>query len=93
MEASVSDIRRKMKDVMFTIKCGEHVVLSYRNHPFAVIVPLEDEKKGKFKVEDHPAFGMWADREEMADPVTYVEKNRQPRSFDAKPSGREAAKH
>jgi antitoxin (DNA-binding transcriptional repressor) of toxin-antitoxin stability system len=93
MEASVSDIRRKMKDVMSTIKCGEHVVLSYRNHPFAVIVPLEDEKKGKFKVEDHPAFGMWADREEMADPVTYVEKTRQPRSFDAKPSGREAAKH
>ena len=55
MEASVSDIRKKMKDVMSAIKCGEHVILSYRNHPFAVIVPLEDEKKGKFKTEDHPA--------------------------------------
>ena len=85
MEASVSDIRRKMKDIMSAVKCGEHVILSYRNHPFAVIVPLEDEKKGKFKTEDHPAFGMWADREDMADPVAYVEKIRQPRSFDIKP--------
>ncbi len=85
MKVSVSDIKREMKNIMFAIKCGEHVVLSYRNHPFAVIVPLEDEKKGKFKAEDHPAFGMWADREDMADPVAYVEKIRQPRSFDTKP--------
>jgi prevent-host-death family protein len=83
MEASVSELKRRMKDVMSAINCGEHVVLTYRGRRFAVIVPLEDEKKNKFKAEDHPAFGMWADREDMADPVAYVEKIRQPRVFDA----------
>ena len=81
MKASISDLRKRMKDVKSAIDCREHVVLTYRGHRFAVIVPLEEEEKRKFKAEDHPAFGMWADREDMADPVAYVEKIRQPREF------------
>jgi hypothetical protein len=28
---------------------------------------------------DHPFVGMWKDREDMADPVAYIRKLRQPR--------------
>ncbi len=31
------------------------------------------------RVEDHPAFGMWADREDMKDPSAWVRKIRAPR--------------
>lgn len=81
MEASVLDLRRKMKDVKSAIDRHEHVILTYRGRKFAVIIPLEDEKHHKVKASELPAFGMWADREDMADPVAYVEKIRQPRVF------------
>jgi hypothetical protein len=31
------------------------------------------------KASDHPACGMWAEREDLGDPVTYVRKIRQNR--------------
>ena len=33
-------------------------------------------------VKDHPACGMWADREDMKDVAAYVRKIRQPRYSD-----------
>ena len=80
MEARISDLRRRMKDVKSAISRCEHVVLTYRGRKFAIMIPFEEEKK-KFKAQNHPAFGMWADREDMADPVAYVAKIRQPRVF------------
>ena len=35
--------------------------------------------KEPMRVEDHPAFGMWADREDMKDPSAWVRKIRAPR--------------
>ncbi|HTB12703.1 MAG TPA: hypothetical protein VK752_14075 [Bryobacteraceae bacterium] len=31
------------------------------------------------KPSDHPACGMWKDREDMKDPVAYIRKMREPR--------------
>jgi hypothetical protein len=31
------------------------------------------------KPSDHPAFGMWKNREDMKDPVAYIRKMREPR--------------
>ena len=79
MEASVLDLRRKMKDIMAAIDRHEHVILTYRGCRRAVIIPLEDEKHSDVKVNDLPAFGMWANREDMSDPSEYVSNLRQPR--------------
>ena len=79
MEASVLDLRRKMPDIMSAIGRHEHVILTYRGRRYAVIIPLEDEKQSHVKTADLPAFGLWADRDEMADPVEYVEEIRKPR--------------
>jgi len=35
--------------------------------------------KKPMRVEDHPAFGMWADREDMKDPSAWLRKIRAPR--------------
>ena len=80
MEASVLDLRKKMKKVMSAIDRRERVTLTYRGKRRAVIVPWTETGKKTVRTADLAAFGMWADRADMADPVAYVENLRKPRS-------------
>jgi prevent-host-death family protein len=43
--------------------------------------PSTPKSKEPMRVENHPAFGIWADREDMKDPSAWVRKIRAPR-FD-----------
>ena len=81
MEASVIDLRKRMGEVMKAVVRGERVTLTYRGHPRALIVPLPKRPSEKCSIEELPAFGMWADRNEMEDPARYVEQLRKPRSI------------
>ena len=77
MEASVLDLRKKMSEVMSAIDRHERVTLTHRGRPRAIILPITEKKK--VKVSELKAFGMWADRDDMSDPVSFVEKLREPR--------------
>jgi hypothetical protein len=44
-----------------------------------VHVPAEAEPKRPKSVRDLPIFGMWADRDDIPDGVTYEDRIRQPR--------------
>jgi antitoxin (DNA-binding transcriptional repressor) of toxin-antitoxin stability system len=79
MEASMLDLRKKMKDVMSAIERHERVILTHRGRQRAVITPLDEAAKPTVKVADLPAFGMWAKRSEMSDAVAFVKKLRDPR--------------
>lgn len=81
METSVSDLRKKMREVMSAIDRHESVTLTYHGRRRAVIVPLNEAKKSKVKVADLPAFGMWAERTDMTDPIAYVDGIRKPRKI------------
>ena len=81
MEASVLDLRRKMREILSAIERNERVTLTHRGRRRAVISPLHEDNKTKVKVADLPAFGMWSDRDDIADPVAYVESIRKPRRF------------
>lgn len=84
MVASVLDLRRKMREVMNALEHNEKVTLTRRGKKIAVIVPYElTQSTPPLKPEDIPGFGMWANREDMADPVEYVEKMRKGRFEDA----------
>lgn len=80
MEASIVDLRYRMKDVLRAIDRGETVTVMYRGKEKARLVP-SGKTAGPTLVNprDHPACGMWKDREDMADPVAYIRKLRQPR--------------
>ncbi|HEY4360838.1 MAG TPA: hypothetical protein VGN17_07715 [Bryobacteraceae bacterium] len=78
MKASIVDLRYRMKDVLRAIDRGETVTVLYRGKEKAKLVPMKKEPK-PIKPSDHPACGIWADREDMADPVAYVRKIRQSR--------------
>ena len=78
MEASVLDLRKKMGDVMSAIDRHERVTLTHRGRPRAIILPITEKKK--VKVSELQAFGMWANRDDISDPVSFVEKLREPRA-------------
>ncbi len=80
MEASIVDLRYRMKDVLRAIDRGETVTVTYRGKEKARLVPvIPTVGRTPAKVSDQPFVGMWKDREDMADPVAYVRKLRQPR--------------
>jgi antitoxin (DNA-binding transcriptional repressor) of toxin-antitoxin stability system len=71
MNATVLDLRRNMKGVLAALNRSETVTLTYRGRKKAVIVPCDREQVER-KVSEHPAFGMWADRSDMANVQAYV---------------------
>jgi len=75
MKASIVDLRYRMKDVLKALDRGEPVTVLYRGKEKARLVPIASEKP-KMRVEDHPAWGMWKDREDMKDPAEWVRKLR-----------------
>ena len=79
MEASVLDLRKRMREVLMAIDRHETVTLTHRGKRRAMIVPWAKTKKKKVKVADLAAFGIWSDRPETADPAAYVESIRKPR--------------
>ena len=79
MEASIVDLRYRMKDVLRAIDRGETVTVTYRGKEKARLVPAIGTVQTVVNPRDHPARGMWKDREDMADPVAYIRKLRQPR--------------
>ena len=81
MKATVLDLRRNTSKILEAIERNETVSLSKRGKEIARIVPTQAvPPKGSIK--DNPAVGMWADREDMADPAAYVRKLRKGRYRD-----------
>ncbi len=81
MEASVLDLRKKMREVIAAIDRQERVTLTVRGRRRAVIIPISDAKSSKVKVAELPAFGMWAERDDLSDPVEYIETIRKHRRY------------
>jgi len=71
MIATILDLRKNMKDVIAALNRNEKVTLTYRGRKKAIIVPCNDEKKNVSST-DHQAFGIWQDREDIADVGDYV---------------------
>jgi antitoxin (DNA-binding transcriptional repressor) of toxin-antitoxin stability system len=78
MKATIVDLRYRMKDVLRAIDRGETVTVLYRGKEKARLVPIP-AKSSLSKASDHPACGMWAGREDLADPPAFVRKIRQNR--------------
>jgi prevent-host-death family protein len=80
MKATILDMRRNPKKILDAIERNEVVTLTNRGKSVARIEPIRNTERPCMK--DQEAFGMWADRGDMADPVSYVRALRKGR-FDA----------
>jgi prevent-host-death family protein len=81
MKATVSDLRRNPARILEAIARNEKITLSKRGREIAIIIPKKDAK-GPLSLKDSPAFGMWKDRPDMAEPVAYVRRIRKGRLGD-----------
>ncbi|MCL2001282.1 MAG: prevent-host-death family protein [Planctomycetes bacterium] len=80
MRASILDLRRRMGDILKAIDRRESVVISYRGKDRAILHPLPETSAEPFDPRTDPAFGIWRDRDDLADPVAAVRLMREGRS-------------
>jgi antitoxin (DNA-binding transcriptional repressor) of toxin-antitoxin stability system len=82
MEATVMDLRRRMKSILRALDRNEPVTLLYRGKKKAVIQPIVEKQISLKSVTDQEAFGMWKDRKDMSNVNQYVRKLRRGRYRD-----------
>ncbi len=75
MKMTFLELRRRPGKLLKAIDGGQEVTLSRRGKDIARITPLAVDEP-RMAVRDHPAFGMWADREDLADPAEQVRRLR-----------------
>ena len=67
------------------LESGDSVIISRHGVPCLIVSKFTPEKTAekpepkKLRFEDTPLFGMWADREDMANPREWIEKMRSER--------------
>jgi antitoxin (DNA-binding transcriptional repressor) of toxin-antitoxin stability system len=66
MEASIVDLRYKMKGVLQSLKRNEEVKIYYHNTLIGTIVPKTSTQTKK-KVKEHPFFGMHSEERESVE--------------------------
>ena len=71
MKVRVLELRRNLRKILAAVERSEIVVLSRRGRDIAAIVPTRETQEA-VSIRNSPAFGMWKDRTDMADPVAYV---------------------
>jgi len=77
MKATAVDLRRRTKEIIDALDRGESVIITYRGKEKGTIVPRR--KRKRMPAADHPAAGIWKDREDMKDPSAWVRKIRRSR--------------
>lgn len=88
MKATVLDLRRRMKDVLESLRRNEPVILLRRGKVVGTIqppgVPPDSARRGSASrlASSHPAFGLWKDRADLRDVEAAVARLRKGR-FDA----------
>lgn len=74
MKASILDLRRRMGDVLQALEKNEPVTILHRGKEKGIIYPLPAKQARDTAVTQHPAFGMWKDRDDLQD-VDQVVRN------------------
>jgi prevent-host-death family protein len=72
MVTSIRQLRISTKEILSAVERGETVWITNRGKTCAQITPVRQKKSLK----NHPAFGMWKDREDMKNPSEYIHNMR-----------------
>ena len=74
MEMTAKELRSKVGAALACVDRGETVTITYRGKPKAQLVGVNrNQKRPTAGEEEHmAAFGMWRDRDDLADVPAYV---------------------
>jgi antitoxin (DNA-binding transcriptional repressor) of toxin-antitoxin stability system len=84
MKVSILDLRRNLSSIIKALDRNESVTLTYRGHKKATIVPAKG--KTALDMQKHSAFGIWSDRDDLADVDAHVRKLRKGRISGKQPA-------
>lgn len=82
MDISVKTLSKRLPDVLAALEKNERVVLSNDGEDVALLQPLSASDRELKRLTSSPLFGMWADREDVADPSEWVRSIRKSRIHD-----------
>jgi len=80
MKASILDLRRRMPEVLRALDQNEPVTILYRGKQKGILYPAGKPERPIISVSEHPAFGLWRDREDLRDVGAAVRRLRKGRS-------------
>ncbi len=78
-------MKGSLPEVLEALGKNERVVLSHSGRRIALLQPVQSERSEPDvddeirRIRNHPAVGMWADRDDMKDPAAWVRGKRQRR--------------
>ena len=77
MEATILDLRRRTREVLEALERNEAITITYRGKKKGVITPIGAGRGNGYAAADHPAFGIWRDREDdVAEAVREIREGR-----------------
>lgn len=80
MKASFVDLRKKSSQILRALERNEPVTILYRGQPKAVMQPVAGQAdQPPVRAQDHPAFGIWSDRDDLASVAKHVRNLRKGR--------------
>ena len=82
MELTAKALRSQVAAALACVERGETVTITYRGKPRARLVSLDQSAPKDGNEDRMPAFGMWRDRDDMADVDSYVRDVRKARPLD-----------
>ena len=77
MKATAKDLRFHSKEILDTISRGEEVIITYRGHPHAKLIPFSKTKTEKSTRSE--LFGIWKDNDDVLDVNKYMRDKRKGR--------------
>jgi antitoxin (DNA-binding transcriptional repressor) of toxin-antitoxin stability system len=84
VKASFVDLRKKSSQILRALERNEKVTVLYRGRPKAILQPIAGQVgQPAVRAKDHPAFGLWKDRDDLKDVAAHMRRLRRGR-FDAR---------
>ena len=81
MEITAKELRSKVGAALACVDRGEAVTITYRGKPKARLVGMDQGLPTAGEEERMPAFGMWRDRDDIAEVDAYVRNLRKGRTL------------
>lgn len=78
MEMTAKELRRQVAAALVSVERGEAVTITYRGKPAARLVAV-DQGEAEQGAAAMPAFGMWRDRQDIADVDAHMRELRRGR--------------
>lgn len=76
MNVAVSVLNDHLPEVKEALDRKEQVILLHKGKKFASLQPMFDIEAEVERISNHPAVGMWADRDDMQDPAEWLRQKR-----------------